>query len=522
MRLLCIKFLLLVGIFGLFLASCTSDAYAAIGSVSGEVIVKPTGAGVANIWVEWRSPVTITVVHTNSYGGIDTINGMPGEGEIGIRYTKTDSSGKFLFPHWAFGAAYAVRGGTQNDKGGVSYPILDSRARQYLTWIKPLEPEVPPDMTAVVMYDRYLDETNYDYNADVNSNDGGTCCVGYKSAVAQASKYRPAGTGWVRMANRTDINGGFQCNAPPLISAVKPTNFKGFFDNNDQQLHNWGNGYTPIVIPEPIEFNPTGPMGFHDGDGTNPSATNANPNSCSVYGWARNLDTDQKYDVRVFVGGPEGSGAPSFTIKADKVRSDSLSGFGFDFQLPAQFQDGVKRDIYTYAVDLDGSLTPLAQSPRSLICGIPKPGSTTQPNPSPTSTPPVSTPLPLPPITLSPKVDLWAESGVIVTGRGSSGGTMRVDPGQPFTLFWTAANASTCVASGSWAGIKQAGITKLSKAVADPQASQTYNYTLTCFNNESGLQESDSVIVQVNTTKQAPFIQTKEGDVHSNEGIDVP
>lgn len=421
MRLLCIKFLLLVGIFGLFLASCTSDAYAAIGSVSGEVIVKPTGAGVANIWVEWRSPITSTVVHTNSYGGIDTINGMPGEGEVGIRYTKTDSSGKFLFPHWAFGAAYAVRGGTQNDKGGVSYPILDSRARQYLTWIKPLEPEVPPDMTAVVMYDRYLDETNYDYNADVNSSDGGTCCVAYKSAVAQASRYHPSGTGWVRMANRTDINGGFQCNAPPLISAVKPTNFKGFFDNNDQQLHNWGNGYTPIVIPEPIEFNPTDPVDF------NPSP------------------------------------APSAPIQ------------------------------------------PTATN---------QPGSSSPPSGGPVTVPPVTT--------VSPKVDIWAESGVIVTGRGSAGGTMRVDPGQPFTLFWTAANASTCVASGSWAGIKQAGITKLSKAVADPQASKTYNYTLTCFNNESGLQESDSVIVQVNTTKQAPFIQTKEGDVHSNEGIDVP
>lgn len=428
MRLLYIKFLFLVGIFGLFLAGCTSETYAAIGNVSGEVIVKPTGAGVANIWVEWRSPVTSTVVHTDSYGGIDTVNGMPGEGEVGIRYVKTDSSGKFLFPHWAFGVAYAVRGGTQNDKGGVSYPILDSRARQYLTWIKPLEPEVPPDTTAVAMYDRILDETNYDYDADVNSSDGGTCCPGYKSAVAQASKYRPAGTGWVRMANRTDINGGFQCNAPPTISAIKPDNFKGFFDNNDQQLHNWGNGYTPIVLSEPIEFNPTGP------------------------------------------------------------------------------------------IDLNPSPSPIATSPNQstpIQSGLTPPGGTT-----PTSISPPTTNTPA--STTSPKVDIWAESGVVVTGKGSGGGTMRVDPGQPFTLFWTATNASTCVASGSWAGIKQASTTSLSKVVSDPKASKTYNYTLTCFNNDSGIQESDSVIIQVNSTRAAPFIQTREGDVHSNEGINVP
>lgn len=123
---------------------------------------------------------------------------------------------------------------------------------------------------------------------------------------------------------------------------------------------------------------------------------------------------------------------------------------------------------------------------------------------------------------LSPSVDIWAASGVNVTGKSTPGGTLRVDPSQPFTLFWTAANASTCVASGNWAGIKRAGSTAQSKLVNQTEPLTTYTYTLTCFNNESGNQESDTVLVQIAASDADPFLQTTEGDVHSNQDISIP
>lgn len=506
MRLLYIKLFFLIGVFGLFLAGCSSDAYAAIGSVSGEVIVKPTGAGVANIWVEWRSPVINPISHSDA-DNVDIVNGWPAEGPVGIRYTQTDSSGKFFFPHWAF--ASTPGRSDRTDKGAVSYAIIDNRAKQFLTWIKPAEPNIPPDLTAVNLYNQTLDEMNYNYDADLANNSDGQGLRQFRKIIAQASKYHPTGTGWVRVANRTDLNGGFQCNAPPTITAIKPANFKGFFDNNDQQLHNWGNGYTPIVVPNPIEFVPQSPIGFHDGEGINAQIPNqGNLNSCSVFGWAKKMDSTQQLDVQIFIGGPMGSGAPSIKIKADKARGD-LGPFGFDTRLPEQYHDGVKRDIYVYAIDTDGSLTPLSQTPRSLVCG------TSTASPTPTLAP---TPQPA----LSPKVDIWAESGSQVTGRGTPGGTLKINFDQPTTIAWTSQNSSSCVASGNWAGVKQAGTARLSQQLSKVSPGLTYNYTLTCFNNETGEQESDTVIISVNPGTEKPFIQTEEGDVHSNEGINIP
>lgn len=463
---------------------------AAVGEVKGQVVVKPTGAGVPNIWVKWTSPIDF-----NNSGGryIEELTeyAWPYEGNIGARYTKTDGSGNFMFNHHAAPMYNSSRPGWDNAHSLLN---VNARIKDFLTWIKPEQPEIPPDDIA---YQQYLEEIGqagyvedgkgvydqYDQKVIVN-------------AIKKAQRYRPQGEGWARIVNRTSINGGFQCDAPPTITAIKPASFKGFFNNNDQKAYDWGNGYTPIILQAPFEFNVTGPAGYHDGEGV--FAGSGNENSCSVYGWTKDLTSNLKYDVEIFIGGPAGSGAPSIKTKADKVRGDSLNGFGFDIRLPQQYQDGVRKDIYAYALDTDGTRVPLAQSPRSLVCGTPQPGAIPR-----------------------PKVDIWAESGRQITGRGTPGGTLTINPNQATTIAWTARNSSLCVGSGNWAGVKRAGTTRLSQQLAKTDSGATYNYTLTCFNNETGEQESDTVIIRVSSTDK-PFIQTTEGDVHSNEDISVP
>lgn len=501
MKLHCIKLLAFISLSALFLTGCAVETFAGVGTVTGYVKTKNTQAPVADIWIEWKSPIRMP-----SNEGIEHFDQdprFPRDGEYGTRYAKTDSSGKFTFVHQVAPEYFSGKSGSDN---GYSFINIDARAKQFLTWIKPNEPGIPPDTMAVDIYKSKI--SDYENKLRGSNNDHEWAANELSPAIKAAQSYRPQGEGWVRINNRTGINGGFQCNAPPTFTAIKPTAFNGFFDNNGKNIGDWGNGYTPIVYPGVIELVSTSPVGFHDGDGINSQTpSQGNLNSCSVFGWTKKMDSDQKLDVQVYIGGPVGAGIPSIKTKADKTREDSLSGFGFDIKLPAQYQDGVKKDIYVYAVDTDGSLTPLAQTPRSLVCGA----STTTPTPQPTPKP-----------VLSPKVDIWAESGSQVSGRGTPGGTLKINVDQPTTIAWTAQNSSSCVGSGNWAGVKQAGASRLSQQLSKVSPGLTYNYTLTCFNNESGEQESDTVIVSVNPGTERPFIQTEEGDVHSNEGINIP
>lgn len=493
----------------------SSPAYAAVGSVSGRVVTGPTQSGVANVWIKWVGPRDYYAPKTNQTAEQrrEIAEKWPHDGEGGaIRYTKTDSNGNFRFGSW-----FIINENSSDNytKEPFSVPSGIERAKQYLTWIKPDEPETPPDTTAAKALEQFMSGYSYGPTNFISDTPPSQATLDLIKAINEADKYRPQGSGWVRLSNRTDFDGGFQCDSPPTFTVVKPKNFSGFITNDGQKAADWNNGWTPIVLSEPFILNSTGPTGFLDGDGT--FAGTGNLNSCSVYGWTKDLSSEQKYDVEVFIGGPAGSGAPSIKSKADKPRGDSLSGFGFDIKLPEQYQDGIRKDIYVYAVDTNGTRVPLAQTPRSLVCGA----TTATP-----STPPTS-PSPRQPegtvnIPLTPVVDIWGESGVRVTGRGSQGGTLNVDFKQPFTLFWTASNSSTCIASGNWAGVKQAGTARLSKRVDTTEPSKTYIYTLTCFNNTSGNQESDTILVSVGSDTREPFLQTTEGDVHSNKEIDLP
>lgn len=510
MKLHCIKLLAFIGLFTLFLTSCAGETFAAVGNVSGYVKTQKTQAPVGDIWVKWISPIDLN----NPGDRYVSQDGWPHEGNIAIRYAKTDSSGKFLFPpQWA--PLYFTDRPIQ-ERISESFANYNKRAEDFLTWIKPDEPAVPPDTTAIGVYKNLIAQYKWEpWSTVYDIRDRGQTGA-FQNAISEAQKYRPSGEGWVRLNNRTHLNGGFQCDAPPTLEAIKPANFKGFFDNNAKKLGDWGNGYTPIVYPGTIELVSTGPIGFHDGEGINKDIPNqGNLNSCSVFGWTKKLDSDQQLDVQIFIGGPFNSGVPSIKTKANIQRGD-LGSHGFDIRLPEQYRDGVKKDIYVYAIDTDGSLTPLSQTPRNLVCET----STSPPTPTPRTTTPTPNPTPKP--VLSPKVDIWAESGSQLTGRGTPGGTLKINVDQPTTIAWTAQNASSCVGSGNWAGVKKAGAVRLSQLLSKVEPGLTYNYTLTCFNNETGEQESDTVIISVNPGSERPRIQTEEGDVHSNEGINLP
>lgn len=490
------KIFIFTGLLVFFLTSCASDTYAAVGTVSGKVITKPTDTGVANIWIKWTSPID----QDNPGGRYVNMDGWPYEGNIGIRYAKTDNSGTFIFPHQTAPMYDSRLPGWDN---GHSPLNINARIQSYLTWINPEQPEIKPDIRAWEAYKRIVAPHNLykaDNQYDIQQINDAQLNIIF-NAIKQVQQLKPEGNGWVRLNNRTHLNGGFQCDAPPTFTAIKPKNFKGFFNNNDQKMYDWGNGYVPVVLQQPFELNVTGPTGFLDGDGV--FAGSGNENSCSIYGWAKDLSSDLKYDVEVYIGGNAESSAASIKTKADKQRGDALNGFGFDIRLPDQYKDGVKKNIHAYAIDTDGTKVPLAQTPRSMICG------TAENNP------------PQEPQRVS--VDLWAVSGGIPYGQGNDGvsGTFQVKYGDPTTLNWTSQNVDFCSASGDWTNTIVPNKPSQS-TLTDLRASATYKYTLTCFNISTGAEGSDTVILSVRPQTVPPTIQTTGGDVHSNESITLP
>ena len=84
--------------------------------------------------------------------------------------------------------------------------------------------------------------------------------------------------------------------------------------------------------------------------------------------------------MHLYVGGPAGSGAPSFAVTANARRED-LCGFlgcehGFHFALPAALRDRTPRDVFAYAIDLPGGTRgnrQLDNAPKTLSCDPPTP-----------------------------------------------------------------------------------------------------------------------------------------------------
>ncbi len=449
-----------------------------VGTLSGKVVTGPTKAGVGNIWIKWtgtRSAFDLT--NEKSRQSIEFEKLWPHDGEgVGIRFAKTDDQGDFRFVSYAFLNQYDA---SDDERGLQKLSNVNRRVQQYLTWIKPDQPDVLPDNTAYQHYLNLISQYNYNLTDWIpNESDSGDFnrTRNIITAINQADQYRPQGNGWVRISNRTSFNGGFQCDSPPVISAIKPANFRGFFSNNDRSFHDWTNGWTPIVINDPpIEFTVTGPVGYHDGNGQSVNnypgnqSRNAPAISCQINGWSRLPNSSNPLRINIYEGDASGKKTlvNSQPITANLNRPDLGGSFGFDYPLPDKYKDGAERYFYTYAVDpADGSEVPLSNSPRILSCGSAPaptnpPVATNPPTPTnppvaipPTNrpvAPPTNPPVTPPPLVAPPApiVDIWTQSGVNVVGLNSQGGIIQLEPAQNVSLNWTSANSTTCVASGN-------------------------------------------------------------------------
>lgn len=495
MKKLFIKFI--SGFFALLIILVIPNTTFAINGGVNDVIGYVTtrdNAPVKGVWVKWEGEKN------------QAQEGWPDENINATKYAMTDGSGKFVFPWW-YNPTYEGSDGSTLSLGNDNY-----RAKEFLTWIKPNQPEVAPDTEA---YD-----TIYLPNMAWAGNNPKKFIIQddhhrYLKVLTNASKYRPPGEGWVRKASSAQGGGGFQCDNQPTISVVPPKNWQGTWENNGIRP-GLANGTGPIIIDTKIIYNAPKPEGFHDGNGFNSNdktitSSKVSADRCLVRGWTRVLESDIPMYAAIYYKDVDSSGneigefKDVATIKSDKFRQDLGGNYSFEYNLPNEFKDGKPRRYHVFAVNSFDNPR-LTNSPRDMVCeAIPE-----EQRPSPTPQP-----------VLRPTVDIWAESGRQITGRGTPGGTLTINPNQATTIAWTAKNSSLCVGSGNWAGVKKAGVTRLSKQLTKIESGATYNHTLTCFNNETGEQESDTVIIRVSSTDK-PFIQTTEGDVHSNEDISVP
>jgi hypothetical protein len=70
-----------------------------------------------------------------------------------------------------------------------------------------------------------------------------------------------------------------------------------------------------------------------------------------VSGWTRDDDTpDTPLRVDIYIDGQAGSGAAGFSTQANLNRSD-VGKHGYNFTIPAQYQDGKSHTIYAYAIN---------------------------------------------------------------------------------------------------------------------------------------------------------------------------
>ncbi len=81
--------------------------------------------------------------------------------------------------------------------------------------------------------------------------------------------------------------------------------------------------------------------------------------SITVYGWSLDKDSpEQSIDIHIYVGGPAGSGAQVFSIRADKERKDVDKAHGLGayhgFSETIKIDARGKQDIYVYAINANG------------------------------------------------------------------------------------------------------------------------------------------------------------------------
>lgn len=117
---------------------------------------------------------------------------------------------------------------------------------------------------------------------------------------------------------------------------------------------NIGSGNHTVLFADNITVTGHNPLANYE-------AVEAQPGKVHVVGWTFDEDDPGKsLDVHVYIGGPAGSGAPCYPIKADKERSDVNKAFGISgnhgFDAWIDTDKTGDREIYVYPINVGGGV----------------------------------------------------------------------------------------------------------------------------------------------------------------------
>jgi Zn-dependent metalloprotease len=157
--------------------------------------------------------------------------------------------------------------------------------------------------------------------------------------------------------DRPDVNAAFSISGTHGFALPIP---QQYYDGAPHAVYVYGLDqqgiFNPLIDGTAYTFNFAGAEGHVDSVGSDGV----------VRGWA--LDVNSKSTsiaVHYYIGGPAGSGAAGFATTANISRPDvnsvwgATGDHGFQFTVPAQYQDGYSHSIYVYAIDAQGLHNPL-------------------------------------------------------------------------------------------------------------------------------------------------------------------
>ena len=191
---------------------------------------------------------------------------------------------------------------------------------------------------------------------------------------------------------------------------------------------------------------------------------------------------DQSIEAHIYIGGPAGSGAVGYPVRADSPRADvnnqiGIGGqHGFTLLLPSSYRDGRTYDVYAYGINSAAAGPPalLAGSPRSFRCdpppppvALPPPAQPVVPPPTnvphppvPPSNPPPQTPPtppvpPLPPVPpVAPVSPPTVAAPTVAINAGGQTGSLTLAPGRAAVVSWRSENTDGCAVNpGNFPGM---------------------------------------------------------------------
>ena len=112
-------------------------------------------------------------------------------------------------------------------------------------------------------------------------------------------------------------------------------------------------GYNPLFATPTVTVTNPDPIGNYEG------ADSPTGGAVHVYGWAIDPNTPEPIDVHVYIGGPAGSNAESFALRADVARTDVAATYGwagpnhgFDHRITTTRRGS--QPVYVYAINSPG------------------------------------------------------------------------------------------------------------------------------------------------------------------------